>query len=154
MSPVLVASLTSLLEIYRRAQWNFLRVELEHLRLLKNFEPINGFNLPYTFELDFKNNKDDRAFMKKIMQNILVEKKTNQELLIENDGPNLYFQIEIYMARKHKKSEISRTMNESKNVNFIGERIFSYKFGEINFKSWKSSFTTTKKETGKKSEIL
>ena len=121
IDPGLLISITSLLEIYRRAQWNFLRVELEHIRLLKNFEPINGFVLPYKFDLDFKNNQEEREFMKKIVNNILLVKKTNQELLIQKDGPNLYYQIELYKTKKLQKESILKENQSFRKLNYVGK---------------------------------
>jgi hypothetical protein len=135
------------LEIYRRAQWNFLRVELEHLRLLNNFEPINGFDLPYNLDLDYKKNKKDQELMKKIISKQLKAKKNNYNLLIQNDGENLNYQIEIYRARKLKinnsKKEVEdRDILETKSVNFVGRH-----FNHFNKKNLKKNFTT---EQGKR----
>ena len=113
ISPILLVSLTSLLEIYRRAQWNFLRVELEHIKLLKDFQPINGFKLPYKFDLDFMNNKEDKEFMKNILQTVLVEKKGNREVLFQTDGPNLNYQIEVYKNREKKLNKSFKKNNKS-----------------------------------------
>ena len=92
----MLMSITALLEIYRRAQWNFLRVELEHIRLLKTFAPINGFDLPYKINFDVINNSNDIAFVQELVHNNINMKRNTRDLLSNRDGQNLFYQVEAY----------------------------------------------------------
>jgi hypothetical protein len=92
---------------------------LEHLRLLNNFEPINGFDLPYTLELNL-NKEEDKVLMKKIVQKQLGLQNKHKHLLIQNDGENLNYQIEIYKSRAKNKLKIEYDIEEKEPLNFIG----------------------------------
>ena len=94
-------------------------MELEHLRLLNNFEPINGFDLPYNIEINI-NDKKDELLINKVVKKQIGLKNKKKTLLIQNDGKNLNYQIEIYKSRKKKKLKIDQDIEEEKPLNYLG----------------------------------
>ena len=73
-----------------------MRVEYEHIKLLKNFDPIHGFKLPYPVKLDADNDEEGKSFVSNLVSSTIKKRERNFDTLIRTDDKNIRPQIEAY----------------------------------------------------------
>lgn len=49
-----ITTILGILETFRRSVWNYIRVELENLKYETEYSSVEGFELPFNVDVDFK----------------------------------------------------------------------------------------------------
>lgn len=65
---MLITTVLGILETFRRSIWNYIRIELENLKYESEYSSIEGFELPFEVEVNFKDKKL-KGFINKLVEN-------------------------------------------------------------------------------------